>query len=195
MAVTGLVGAAEQSQVTVQVTDSFGGPVPAERIVFASGTVNTEIQQNRIIDLAYGTYTVAVRVEGFQAASESVVIDQPQQVVSIGMKVGAIDGPLPKCGIVGHLQSDAVAVRMRAVMLFSVYSSDVAVGRDDFFEFRDIECGDYLLVALGATKCLGTQIVRAGGLLPPGTPKVPNYLGARIEMKAASDGNGCGAQK
>jgi len=167
----GEAGAQAQSRVQVHVMDAFGTPLPARSIKIVGPRSTTEALGDNPINLEYGQYTVEVTVPGFAPARMSALIDQPAQILAVAMTLGKMEADVPPCAILGHMAPEAKAVRIRAVQLFGSYVTDVPVGPGELFEIRGLACGDYLLIAMGAGKFLGTMATRA------------STLPARIEMK------------
>jgi len=163
--VTKSSAAGGQSLVRVHVTDAYGNPVPARKITLTADGATTPVVQDEAFGVAYGRYVLAVYVQGFDNAVQSVVVDQPEQIVTVAMKLGMMEVPVPRCSIIGHVSPETVAVRMRLMQVFGAYTADVPVTRGAF-EFRGLECGEYMLVVMGARECLGTKIARATPALP-----------------------------
>lgn len=149
-----------QSRVRIQVTDAYGKRVPAQRITMSANGTAKEVPQDEAISAKYGRYTIVVDVLGFSTATESVIIDQPEQVVPVAMRLGVMEVPPPHCSVNGHI-SHGSALSVRLLQVFGSYKADVPVSASGFFEFRDLECGDYLLVAISANHCVGTRLFRA----------------------------------
>jgi hypothetical protein len=157
-----MVTAAEgQAMVRVHVTDAVGDAIEAPRIEISGGTRRLQVKQDEVVTLPYGAYSVRVLVPGFEPAEVSARIDQSDQVVLIGLRVGAIDAPVPTCSVTGRIAPQAGAMRLRLVQLFGDYLTDIAPGPGGLFEFRNLQCGDYLLVVMGSQTCLATRVVRA----------------------------------
>lgn len=149
-----------QSRVRIHVTDAYGKSVPAQHITMGTDAAAKEVPQDEAINTRYGRYTIVVNVAGFSTATESVVIDQPDQIVPIAMKLGVMETPPPHCSVAGRV-SPASARSVRLLQLFGSYMADVPVSSTGSFEFRGVECGDYLLVAISQDHCIGTRLFRA----------------------------------
>lgn len=108
-----------------------------------------------------GQYVVKVNVPGFENASQVFVVDQNEQILPIAMEVGRIEDNIPmSCSIRGTVTPSTVVSRMRVIQLFGSYSVDVPLV-NGAFEFHDLKCGDYMLVAMGHKECLGSRMARA----------------------------------
>jgi hypothetical protein len=154
--------AGDEPRIRVHVTDTFGNSLPVPRITLTVDGVTATVPQDVVIGGKYGRYSVAVRVPGFSDAKESVVVDQPEQVITVAMRLGAMEAPVPRCSVGGLLVPESVAVRIRLMELFGFYVTDVPVMPGGAFEFRNLECGDYMLIMMGPNGCVGTKITRAG---------------------------------
>lgn len=146
-----------EAHVQVHVSDAYGTSVPTTSLLFTQDGKEHPVRQDEIFAARYGPYSVEVEVQGFSVASQSGTIDQPEQVIPVAMRLGPLESPAPRCSVTGRAPDGAARVKL--LELFGAYNSEVAVvgGR---FEFRGLECGDYLLVALGAKECLGVRTYR-----------------------------------
>jgi hypothetical protein len=61
------------------------------------------------------------------------MIDQPQQIVTVAMKLGAMEGEINPCSIIGRVEPAKDIVRMRLIQLFGAYLTDVPVKDDGSF--------------------------------------------------------------
>lgn len=178
------LSAAGQSHVRVHVTDAYGNSVPVRKMTMTLGGVTSSVPQDEVFSVTYGRYTLEVNVPGFSNAIQPVVIDQPDQIINVAMRMGVMEVPPPLCSIVGQVSPEGAGVRMRLMQLFGSYTADVPVTAGGLFEFRGLECGDYMLVVMGANECLGTKTARA-------TPALP-----RLDVKIdGAKGNGCTSVK
>jgi hypothetical protein len=142
--------------------DALGNPVPPQSMTISGRGSKIQVVQDKAVGLPYGEYTLEVSVPGFAPATLSVVVDQPAQILTVGMKLGRMeDVEPPACLIFGSIPRDVKAVRIRVVQLFGSYVTDVPVDEHRQFEVRDLDCGDYLLIAMERTKFLGTMVVRS----------------------------------
>jgi hypothetical protein len=149
------------SRIRVHVTDAYGNSVPAKQITLIGDGAANEVPQDQPFSAKYGRYTLEVKVPGFSDATQSVAIDQPEQILAVAMKLGTMEASPPRCSIIGRVVPEKAALRMRSMQLFGSYSTDVPVAPDGSFEFHNLECGDYLLVTMGGKECLGTRTFRA----------------------------------
>ena len=150
------------SKVQIHVTDMYGHVVPTDSIKI-TGPVSINALQDEVIKLPYGSYIVNTQVKGSAPSSTSVLVDQPAQVIQIGMKLDKIEGeatPRP-CFVLGQFSRDVHPLRVLVVQLFGTYSTSVAVAADGSFEVQNIDCGDYLLVATSPSEYLGSAVARA----------------------------------
>lgn len=160
-----------EAHVRIHVSDAYGTSVPATSLLFIQGGKERPVRQDEMFAVGYGPYSVEVEVQGFSIASQSGTIDQPEQVIAVAMRLGPLEAPAPRCSAAGRAPDGAVRVKL--LELFGAYSSEVAVtgGR---FEFRGLECGDYLLVAVGAKECLSVRAYRAKPAGGPADIPPPN---------------------
>lgn len=158
-----------KASVRIHVTDTYGMAVPADWIKI-SGPVTTDVDQDLPVNLPYGQYKVQVLVRGFSIAMETVLVSQPSQIVTIGMRPPTLEGQThpPACSILAQIPANIQANRIRAIELFGPLSLEVPIDGDGQFDLKDIECGDYLLIVLGPSKVmvspshlLGVATVRA----------------------------------
>jgi hypothetical protein len=173
------------AQVEVHVSDAYGNSVLARKVTLISerGSV-TEIKQDQPVELEYGRYTVEVIVSGASRAVEEFTVDQPKQVLAVAMKLGALEAPVPKCAVGGRVVPAAGAARIRLLQLSGSYRADVPVSVAGAFRFENLECGDYMLVAIGVKGCAGTKMARA------------TMAGAHVEMELADlRGGACPPEK
>jgi hypothetical protein len=168
-----------QPHVRVRVTDAYGNPVSAKKITLTADGASSEVPQEKPFSTKYGRYILEVRVPGFSNATESVLIDQPEQILAVAMKLGSMEAPAPRCSIVGHVVPGDAALRIRSTRLFGSYHADVPIAPDGSFAFRNLECGDYMLIAMGGKECLGTRTARA------------TVIGARADIQLTSLSGGC----
>jgi hypothetical protein len=161
---------AQNSEIRVHVTDAFGTPVQAESIKIKTGEIERPLSQDGVVNLPYGMYTVEIVVRGAAMTKMQVHIDQPAQIITVGMKLGAIEGEPPPCAILGH--ASAPIGWIRVMQIFGSYVTDVSAREDGHFEVRNLACGDYLLIAMAPGRFLGTMTTRAMTLPTP------------VEMKA-----------
>lgn len=153
--------AAAESQARIRVTDAYGTSIGAAKITLSSPALQLNPKPDEVIRLPYGSYDLKVEVPGFRSTSMTVRINQPEQLVAVGLKLGSIDGPVPVCMVTGSVAPKGVVGQVRLQQLFGDYQGDVPLGAGGSFKFLDIECGDYLIVLIGGGKCLGTKTVRA----------------------------------
>lgn len=166
----GVLDGQAQSQVKIHVTDAYGHPIPAEAVSMtitepSKSDTPQEAVPDKTIGLSYGQYAIDAVVPGFAPTKMVAVVDQPAQIITVGMKLGAMDAPPPICAILARFVPDIHAVRVRVMALFGTYFTDVPVADGGLIEVRNLECGDYLLIAMGPSKLLGTVTVRATGIL------------------------------
>jgi hypothetical protein len=150
-----------EAMVRVYVTDRFGDPIKAPRIEISGAAKHLEVKQDEVVALPYGVYSIRVLVPGFALAEFSTPIDQPSQIVLVGLRIGSIDAPVPTCSVIGSIAPQTDATRLRLLQLFGDYLTDVAFGPGGSFEFRNLECGDYMLIVMNARTCSASRVVRA----------------------------------
>jgi hypothetical protein len=156
------LGDERQGQVRVHVADAYGNPMPA-RIITLTGEDGTTIEatQDKVFSARYGTYTVKVAVQGFSTAVDMFAIDQPNQILAITMKLGVMEVPPPRCSIMGSVTKESGITRIRLLQLFGTHSIDVPASADGSFRFQNLECGDYMLIAIDLKGCVSTKMSRA----------------------------------
>jgi hypothetical protein len=149
------------ARITVHVADTFGNRVPADSIMLIAPDGNaTQAVQGQVFDVAYGTYTAKVRVRGFSEAVEMFKIDQPEQILSVAMKLGVMEVPPPLCSIAGHVPTEDAISRVRVLELYGNSSRDVPVGNGTF-RLENLTCGDYVLLAISEKGCVSAKVSRA----------------------------------
>jgi hypothetical protein len=156
--------AQSQSQVKIHISDAYGRTVLADWIkIKGSSTIIDDAAQDKVIGLPYGRYVIETLVRGFAITTVSALVDQPTQVINIAMRLGNYEGKATPilCSLSGHVEPGAAAVRVRVVQLFGSYTTDVPVDKGAF-RVQNVECGDYLLIAMGESKLLGTTTATAG---------------------------------
>jgi hypothetical protein len=116
----------------------------------------------KTFELPYGSYSLSVFMRGFAATKLSLVVDQPHQVVTVGLRLGAPDDvELDPCFIYGKVTPPSAASRIKAVELFGSYSAEVSLTADGSYEIRNLACGgDYLLIVMAPGKMLKTLVVQ-----------------------------------
>lgn len=144
----------------VNVTDYLGNRVIAEHIKMIRDGVAEEVPQDTTIRSKCGPTTLTVTVPGFKSETMAVELGQTEQIVAVAMRLGTLDDSGFSCDVLGAVKASAGIVRIRLIQLFGAYSIDVPVRKATAFEVRNIECGTYLLVAMGANNCLGTVVLR-----------------------------------
>jgi hypothetical protein len=119
------------------------------------------VRIGKSIEVAYGTYTVSITVPGAAPTKLSVLIDQPKQVVTVGLRLGTMEAEADPCFIYGTVTPPAAVDRIRAVELFGSYFADVAPDANGGYEIRNLACGgEYLLMVMGPAALLKTTVVR-----------------------------------
>jgi hypothetical protein len=99
------------------------------------------------------------------------------------MKLGAMEAPVPRCSIGGHIAADGSIQRMRVMQLFGSYAADVPLAAGGSFEFQNLECGDYMLIAIGAKGCVTTKVLRASIAGSRADIQIPELNGACVSGK------------
>jgi hypothetical protein len=177
--------AARSAQVEVHVSDAYGNSLPAQRVTLASKDGSAiEVKQDEPAEVGYGKYTVEVIVPGASKAVEEFTVDQPNQILTVAMKLGALEAPVPTCSVDGRVVPAAGVTRIRLLQLFGSYYADVPASGAGAFRFENLPCGDYMLIAVGPKGCIGTKMSRA------------TTAGAHVEMKLADlRGGACAPDK
>jgi hypothetical protein len=151
---------AANSEVVARVADNFGNEVTDADIILRSSGGVVQIFQGKATSVPYGGYEVTVNVAGFKKARLDIVIDQPRQVLSIAMPLGAIEGDTPSCSVTGRIFPEKSATRIRAMQMFGSYFTDVVVDGSGSFALSNLECGEYMFLAIGPKGCLAVQYPR-----------------------------------
>lgn len=143
------------SSVELQITDNYGHPLREARIsVNGPGTVLRSIDR-RILELQRGSYAIVVDVPGFDTFRSTVVIDQPEQILSIAMRLGAYERAQVPCSINGTVDQFQGGIRVRLISMFGAEVRDAPVKDDGAFQFGTLECGAYMLVAIRDAEPIG----------------------------------------
>jgi hypothetical protein len=155
------------------VTDNYGNPVEADHIHLTIDGVVTYVPQDRLFQAKCGRHTLHVEVAGANSESLPINLEQLEQVVPVALGLGAVDGPVPDCAIMGRISGQRTVATVRLLQLFGSYLVDVPVTAAKTFQFMHLECGTYLLVAMNGKQYLGTQVVTA------------TVSGTHVDLKAA----------
>lgn len=161
----------QQARVRVLVSDAYGGPLSGGHITMAGGDSVIDISQASEVTLNYGHYTLKIEMPAFEVALRPVTIDQPQQILTVAMKIGRMDNEINPCSIIGRVSPTESLIRMRLVQLFGSYLADVPSTADGSFQFRNLTCGEYMVIAMSAKGCMGIKMATA------------RVLAERFEMK------------
>jgi len=178
-----ILGAEGQAHLRVHVTDAYGNPVPPQMLELTGEDGKTiEPKQDEVRTVKYGLYSVKARAQGFAVTVNTFLVDQPEQILSVTMKLGAMEVPVPLCSIAGHVAPDNRITRIRALQPFGSYSVDVPVADGGSFRFESLECGDYMMLAMGPKGCIASTMFRA-------TPRGP-----KVEIRVSElSGGACSA--
>jgi hypothetical protein len=158
---SGIVAAEGEARVQVHATDAFGSPIADARIRLSGSGMVVDVKQDEAISVPYGMYTVTVRVPGFQLATVAAQVDQPGQIILVGLRLGAVDGPVPACSVVGSVSPAKGVTRVRILQMFGSYVADVPLNSAGSFRFQDLECGKYVVIVMAGANCVGTRITTA----------------------------------
>ena len=148
-------------RVTVNVTDNYGNRVEAGSIRLTTDGIASYVQEDKPFQAKCGHHTLDVEVRGADHESLSINIEQLDRVVPVAPRLGAVDGPVPDCAIMGRVSGSAPARTVRLLQLFGPYLVDVPVAAARTFQVMHLKCGTYLLVAMSGKQCLGTRLVTA----------------------------------
>ena len=139
----------------------FGNSVPAESVTLSGDDGReTHVKQDQMLIVPYGVYTAKVRVQGFRQAVNVFTVDQPEQTIPIAMKLGVMEVPPSLCSIAGRVTSENTIGRVRALEAYGAYSRDVPV-TNGLFRFENLECGDYVILAISRSGCVVAKVSRA----------------------------------
>jgi hypothetical protein len=158
-----VAGAQEQTSVKFHVTDNIGNKISPVSIVLEHEGKVMQAQEDTPTVLNYGGYLVTLRVPGFRTSEYLVTVDQPNQIVSLAMRLGGFEGPDPTCSVTGIVPVAGVA-RIRLMAVFSQYLVDVAVSDSGKYLFRGLECGYYVLTVMSQKECLTSITLPIGGV-------------------------------
>ena len=156
------IAGAEPAKVLVHITDAYGNSVPASKLTLTrEGGPTIDVKQDEAFSAEYGRYTVNVSIPGFSNAVNEFLIDQPEQILLVTMKLGMMEVPPPRCSLGGQITPTGEIVRIRLLQLFGPYSVDIPVAADGSFRFQNLECGDYMLIAMDSKRCIASRMSRA----------------------------------
>ena len=158
-----------QVHVQIRVSDGFGNTISVPKILITGNGETKQVRSDEVFTTGTGRYTIEVESPGSSNKKiDSVLVDQTEQIITIALTPGALEGPPPRCLVRGRIQYPNVA-RVRLIQLSGSYVADVAM-KAGGFEFVDLECGDYLLIVIGEKNCLGTMMLRTA--LDPKTVEI-----------------------
>lgn len=160
LTLAGVLLADDLASVKIVVSDYFGSRLKGVDIRLTHAGKITTTRDDEPILLPYGEYDISLRAPGFSMTDYAVKIDQTQQVLVLAMKLGGIEGTDPVCSIKGKIISSQAVARVRLSAIFSPYTADVAVSGTGAYAFRNIQCGDYFVMAFDSKDCIGAQRVR-----------------------------------
>jgi hypothetical protein len=155
-----LLAAEAPCRVRINITDAYGHRVPAERISMTREGFTAELRQDEVFGSNCGQYILNVSAPGFSSARVAVDLDQTEQIVTVAMRVGALEGTSPSCSVMGQVAPSSEVARIRLSQLFGLYSVDVPLSAAHTFHIANFECGAYMLVVMGPGGCLGTKVLR-----------------------------------
>ena len=160
--------AVEEVPISVHVTNNLGDIVHA-------GDKDLHIQvigNGRSLDLApdqrmqvpYGQYEVVIRYPGFVDEKIMATVSQREQVIRVALRLGRIIPANPPftngCRIEGKITPVSDVTSIRLLQLFGSLLIDVRPRADGTFSFQELECGDYLVIAVGVTGCRSFRAIR-----------------------------------
>lgn len=142
-------------RVRVDVTDSYGHPLSDARIKVLGLGVAIDTTGHDVLELRRGTYNVVVEVPGFDTFRGTFTADQREQVLSVGMRLGAYEAPKAFCSIDGRVDPVQSGIRIRLMTIFGPDVRDVLTKSNGVFQFENLECGSYLLLGVHGGQCVG----------------------------------------
>ena len=148
------------SRIRIDITDYFGTPLILNDGSIQSKDANFKIPHDGILMLRPGEYTVEMNVQGFRRLVASFVVSQPEQVISLAMPLGSIDGPNPTCSLNGKSDLDQRNSKVRLISQFGNIGKDVPVQAHGNFFFENLECGDYVLLGIEKNHCTEAMQLR-----------------------------------
>jgi hypothetical protein len=119
------------------------------------------VPQDKPFQAKCGHHTLDVEGRGFQLERLSINIEQLDQVVPVALRLGAVDGHVPDCAILGRISGPRAALTVRLLQLFGPHLVDAPVTADRTFQFMHLDCGTYLLIGMDGKQRVGTQVVTA----------------------------------
>jgi hypothetical protein len=143
----------------VTVTDAYGNRLGASQIRIMDGGSTSDVPQDAVFRSTCGQHTLNVTAPGFAPARVMVDLDQTDQIITVALRVGALEGTPPTCSVLGEITPPTGVVRIRLSQLFGVYTVDVPISKTNTFQINNIECGVYMLLVMGNQSCLGTRIL------------------------------------
>lgn len=159
--VTATLAGGGPCEVRVRVSDGYGNPVTSASVTITGGKTSVEAKPEAPVRLDEGSYMVKVVASGFRAEMVPIQIDQLEQVVAVSLRLGRLEMADPSCAVYGHISGSSAISYVRLQEIFGSRSTDVPLSEGRRFDFRSITCGDYLLVVVGQSGCLGTLAVPA----------------------------------
>ncbi len=145
--------------VRVIVTDNYGNPVPMAKIRISGVGADLSVAPGVLFSSECGLRTVSISAPGFAPEKVGALLDQSEQLITIALRLGALEGAPPTWSILGEIASGPGVERVRVAQLFGLYSVDVPLTKAREFRVANIECGSYLVVLMGPRACLGTKVI------------------------------------
>ena len=155
--------AEDLASVRILVSDTFGNRISGVDIKLTREGKITTVRDDTAVPLSHGEYSLSIRAPGFGLTDYSIKVDQSHQVIVVALKLGAMEGPKPVCSLSGKVIAGQSVSRLRFMAAYGTYVVDVDVSETGFYSFRNVECGDYVVMAVGAKDCIGARHLRVAG--------------------------------
>ena len=152
--------AAGSATVKVLVFDGIGNRISDADIRLMRGNTAMKIKSDSLIAVPYGDYKVLTIVRGADPTEVEVRVDQPRQLIMIGMKLGGLEAPHPVCSVNGHIPANRNISRLHFNAVFGTYFADIDTSDTGEYSLQNVECGDYIVMAVGPKGCVGAYRLR-----------------------------------
>jgi hypothetical protein len=168
---------ADRGTVALDIVDAFGSSVPPTWVKIA-GPAGVDFSPKPPIgsaqSLPYGDYNIRVFVPGFDEWRGVLHVRQPETRLTVGMQLGAIDGPKPGCSLHGRVEARGrpvpTFVRLLPVFANEIFEADVA--SSGAFTLAGVGCGAYVLTVVRDGRVVNTTPVELTGTTEPLTVHV-----------------------
>jgi hypothetical protein len=147
------------SRVRIRVTDMYGNVLRDARINLSGPGGTIDGTAKNVLEVKPGVYHLEVALAGFDTLRTTVTVDERQQLLTVGMHLGAYEGLQHPCSVSGVTDPAKNITRVRLMPLFGAELRDVPISRDGSFRFDALECGSYMLMAIDSVKLVAWSCV------------------------------------